>query len=222
MAAIAVRTAAVSVAVVWILVSIGGAENPGFKQYEQYLSALAATGTHDPSWGRAALIVSGVAIWVLVPVMARWRPFLGATSLLAGGAAIAMALWPMHCPTGARFCTATTTGVPSLDMAHTAAVLVFATAVISTLIAGLRQITAGTGRTPALWPALPIAVATVALTAPSLLAVTGLLQRLLLLVAQVLLVLLAAVAAAELQRRHRLAAKYRATRSDSSSRLQRA
>lgn len=204
----------------WILVSIGGAENPGFKQYEQYLSALSATGTHDPSWGRAALIVSGIAIWLLVPVLGHWRWFLGATSLVAGGAAMGMALWPMHCPVGARFCTVSTTAAPTLDVAHTTAVLVFAAAVITTLIAGARQLVAGTGRAPALWPALPIAVVTVAVTAPSLLAVTGLLQRLLLLVAQVLMVLLASVAATELQRRHRLAAKRLASRSDPDRRLQ--
>ena len=196
------------VALMWLLVSVGGAENPGFKQYEQYLSALGADGSASPGWGRAALVVTGLAILVVLPPLAVWRSLLGVLAGVAGFAALGMAAWPMTCPGSARFCTQTVPG-QSLDIAHTTAVLVFVTAVISLSLAGARQMAAGSASRPRLWPAVPAAIAIVVLIGPSLLTVTGLPQRMLLLAAQVLVVALGAAAASELQRRHRREARSR-------------
>lgn len=196
------------VALVWLLVSVGGAENPGFKQYEQYLSALGAAGTTSPGWGRAALVVNGLAILVLVPSLAAWRRPLGFLSGAAGLAAIGMAVWPMSCPGGARFCDRSSTP-PAVDIAHTSAVLVFTVAVVALLLAGTRQVVAGSARTPRLWPAIPVAMALIVVLGPPLLAVTGLLQRTLLLSAQLVIVCLGAAATSELNRRHRRHAKAR-------------
>ena len=207
-ATIAVRTSAALIGLVWILVSVGGAANPGFKQYEQYLSALSADGTASPSWGRAALVVTGIGFALLVPGLAAWRPLLGVLTAVAGGAAVAMTVWPMACPVGARFCTSTDpTAGTEIDLAHTSAVLVFATAVVAMLLAGSIQVIAGPARRPVLWPAIPVAVLTMIVGAPWLLEVSGLPQRLLLLSAQVVLVALGTVGAAELHRRHRVLLK---------------
>lgn len=204
------RTAAAAVVATWLLVSVGGMQNPGFKQYEQYLSALSAAGTHDPGWGRAALIVTGFGILVMVPLFAAWRLLLGATSLVAAAAAVAMSVLPMNCPASQRFCTDGATAGSTVEVGHAAAVLIFATAVVATVLAGMWQILAGSGNRPSLWPAVPVAVALVAIGAAPLLNVTGLAQRSLLLLAQVLLVLLGSLGAAELSRRERQRRRLRA------------
>lgn len=197
---IAVRCSAIGVVLVWLLVSVGGAANPGFKQYEQYLSALGAEGTQSPLWGRAALLTTGVAIAVLIPTLGRWRALLGVCAAGAAAAAAGMATLPMTCPVGARFCVERDAPV-GIDQGHTVAVLVFVWAVVSLLLAAARQLIAGAAARPTLWPAPVLALAVTAAGAPALLGVSGLLQRLLLLAAQVLIVCVGAVAAREHQRR---------------------
>ena len=125
---------------------------------------------------------------------------------------MAMSQLPMSCPAAARFCGSSSGG---LDVAHSMAVLTFAVAVMVLLLAGVRQVMAGSGAVPRLWPMVPTAIILVALSAPLLLTVSGLLQRLILLAAQVLVLGVGAAAAAELQRRERQYEKVRVLTSSS-------
>ena len=201
-AGVTVRISALCVLAVWILVSIGGAANPGFKQYEQYLSTLSAQGAFAPQWGRAAMVVAALGIVVVVPALWSWRRGVGGAALLAAMAAVAIVATPLPCPPGQRFCSASTdTPVPA--ELHASAVLVFCVAVLTVISAAAIQIAAGAQRRPHLWPAPLVACALTAAAAAPLLHLSGLPQRTLLLAAQVAIVLRPAFAHGELRRRDR-------------------
>ncbi|MFN8125902.1 MAG: DUF998 domain-containing protein [Candidatus Nanopelagicales bacterium] len=185
------RLSSAAVVVGWVLVSVGGAVNPGFKQYEQYLSALSADGTSSPGWGRGALIVVGVGLATLIPVLIPWCRICAGWTAVAALGAIAVALVPMPCPSGERFCATPPTGAWE-PVTHAATVTVFTVAVAAALVAGacrLRELTPGRRLT---WSAVA-AGATLA-CAPMLLSLSGLPQRLALLAGQLALLAFAHVA----------------------------
>lgn len=203
-----VAAACVAVVMTWVLVSIGGAANPGYKQYEQYLSALSAEGTQSAGWGRAALLVAAAGIVVLVPVLARWsRPVATWTAAAALGCG-AVAAAPMACPAGTRFCHAVAVGSALQASMHATAVIVFAAATAGAIATGMAQ-ALRRGTAPSV--AVGAAVATVVvLGSPALLMLSGLPQRWLLLAAQLALVALAQFAVVEGHRVDRRRAAERA------------
>lgn len=197
-----VRISATCVVAVWVLVSVGGATNPGFKQYEQYLSTLSADGIQAPQWGRAAMVVAALGIACVVPVLWTWRRGVGGAAGVAALAAVAIVAAPLNCPAGERFCAGETAQSGAAEL-HAGAVLLFCAAVLTLALAAGRQILAGARRQPPLWPTVLVAASATVLIAPALLQVSGLLQRTLLLAAQVVVVCAAAFAHGELRRRRR-------------------
>lgn len=195
---------------VWLLVSIGGMVNPGFRQYEHYLSTLAARGASAPTWGVVALLLLSAGLFCLVPILLRWRPFVAACVAVAALSAALVAFLPLPCPPRERFCVSPSIG-PSLEVPHAAAVLLMCGAMIAAVVAGIVQLRAGGEARPRVWPAAVVAAALVALGSDWLLTLTGLAQRGWLLIGQAAVLAVAAGALGELDRRKRLAAKRLAT-----------
>lgn len=191
----------------WVLVSIGGVVNTGFKQYEQYLSTLAARGAIAPEWGLAALLVMSVGLFLLVPLLFAWRRFVGVCVFVAATSSVFFAAMQVPCPPRARFCLDASPG--GLEAPHAAAVVVFSAAVLIAVLAGLIQVWHGGLQRPPLWPAAIVGIVVVALVSPWLITLTGLPQRLALVVAQLATLGVAAAAHGELGRRERLALKER-------------
>ena len=197
-----VGASAVAVVAVWVLVSIGGAVNPGFKQYEQYLSALSADGTTTPGWGRAALLVAALGLLLVVPVLLRWcRITAGWVALAAAGVALIAAV-PMICPAGTRFCRAAASAPPERATLHAVAVILFAASVVAAIATGAARVRGSNWAGRALIGGMS-AVAVVA-ASPGLLVVSGLPQRWLLLAGQLAVVALAHLAVVERERVLRL------------------
>lgn len=193
---------------VWVLVTIGGVANTGFRQYEQYLSTLAARGAMAPGWGLAALLLLSVGLFLLVPVLLAWHRFVAVAVLVAAISSVFFASMQVPCPPRARFCTETAVG--AFEVPHAGAVVVFSAALLTAVLAGAVQVWRGGERQPRLWPAAVVSVFVVGLASGWLITLTGLPQRMFLMFGQIAILVVASAAHNELGRRERLALKQRA------------
>ncbi len=200
------RLAAVLALAFWVLITIGGTANPGYLQYEQYVSALAARGAADPWWGIAAMACLTGSLLVVGPALRGWNPFVAWSVTGAGAGMLVATAVPIGCPPGERFCT-TPGGAWPADIMHAAAVLVTAAALFFALCAGLIQLWRGSWRQRDSLIAAFAAATALAVTGYPLLTVTGLQQRLMILLVQLGLIAAAAAARGEEKRRERVLAR---------------
>lgn len=202
----AAQAAALLAAGFWVLVTIGGTANPGYRQYEEYVSSLAAHGAQQPWWGIAAMLCLAGSLLIVGPALAPWDRLVS-RAVLAGGSALLLATGlRMGCPPRARFCTRSDTDWFT-DLLHASAVLVAAAALLFGLFAAAIHLWRGSPRVRDAVPAALGAAVVLAVVGYPLLTLTGLQQRLVILLVQVAIVAAAAAAAGEARRVERQRAR---------------
>jgi len=215
------RVTAVLTVSFWVLITIGGTANPGYLQYEQYVSSLASSGVAQPWWGRAAMACLAASLLIVGPAVRRWNPLVGWPVALAGAGLIVATAVSVSCPHGEPFCRpldaagagAEAGAVVVGNAIHAAAVLATAAWWLFAAIAAALHLRRGTPpqaglprRRDATAAGIGAATALVLLGYP-LLTVSGLQQRLLVVVVQTGLIAAAAAAHGDEQRRDRQAAR---------------
>jgi hypothetical protein len=116
----------------WVLITIGGAANTGYKQYDQFVSSLASRGAQVPAWGIAAICCVAAAHLLLVPQLRRRDPIVGACILVAGLALLAVAGFRVQCPS-AIYCVRSESA-DALDVIHVVAVLTYSAAMVVAMV----------------------------------------------------------------------------------------
>ena len=202
------KVAAVATVAFWVLISIGGAANWQYKQYQEFLSSLAADGVPHPEWAITALVLLAISHALLVPGLAKWHPGVAAAVAVAALALVFVTVFRISCPGGARYCTPEPAS-PSADVFHGAAVLLYTMAVVSALMLAATQHRAAPVKRVRGIAVVVVAVVGTLACGHALLTLDGLAQRIWLLAAQIGLLLAASAASGEMARRERLATKER-------------
>jgi hypothetical protein len=121
----------------WVLVTVAGARASGYRQYEDFISALASRGAPEPWLVRVALLcVAAAHLLVAGPLLRRERAT-GTAVAVAGLFLVAVAAFPITCPEPGAYCVVG--GSPDVvDSVHVAAVLGYAAAMLPAMVrAGL-------------------------------------------------------------------------------------
>jgi hypothetical protein len=202
----AAQAAAALCAAFWVLITIGGTANPGYRQYEEYVSGLAASGAEQPIWGIAALLCLAGTVLVVAPALRTWDPLVARATAVGGGGLILVAAARMGCPPGARFCQRGETD-PLADLLHAGAVLFVAAALLFALFAAVLHVRRGAGGRARALAAGSGATVALAVVGYPLLTLTGLQQRFLILALQGAILAAAAAAHGEGKRIARVRAK---------------
>lgn len=116
----------------WLLITVGGATNVGYRQYDEFVSSLAARGALSPQYGLAALACVAGAHLLLVPQLRRRDVWVGTAVLIAGLALVAVAVFRVQCPGGAFCLRADAPDV--IEGAHVAGVLVYSAAMVAAML----------------------------------------------------------------------------------------
>jgi hypothetical protein len=116
----------------WVLITVGGAANGGYQQFDQFVSSLASRGAQVPGWGIAAIGCVAAAHLLLVPQLRRRDPAVGACVLIAGVALLAVAAFRVQCPDEA-YCVRTAPA-DGIDAVHLGAVLTYSAAMVVAMV----------------------------------------------------------------------------------------
>jgi hypothetical protein len=200
------RVTAVLTAAFWVLITVGGAANHGYLQYEQYVSSLASSGVAQPWWGRAAMACLATSLLIVGPTVRRWNPQVGWPVALAGAGLVVATAFPVSCPPGEPFCRLSE-AVGLANAVHGAAVLAAAACLLFAAIAAGVHLWRGAPRRQDAVAAGVGAATALTLIGYPLLTVSGLQQRVLLVAVQAGLIAAAAAAHGEERRLDRQAAR---------------
>lgn len=116
----------------WVLITIGGAANDGYAQYDQFVSSLASRGAQTPAWGIAAIVCVAGAHLVLVPQFRRRDSIVGICVLIAGLSLLAVAAFRVQCP-DAAYCVQSDPA-DGIDAVHLGAVLTYTAAMVVAMV----------------------------------------------------------------------------------------
>jgi hypothetical protein len=129
-----------------VLITVAGARAPGYRQYEDFISALASRGAPEPWIVRVALLGVAVAHLLVAASLVRRDRATGLAVGVAGACLVGVAALPITCPARAPYCVVADTP-DVLDGGHLAAVLGYAVAMLVAMVrAGLLLIRQPPGR----------------------------------------------------------------------------
>jgi hypothetical protein len=191
----------------WALVTVGGAAVPGYRQYDDYISTLAARGISTPAFGVVAVLCAAGAHLIAAMILSRVDRIVAATLAAASAALTVAAMARVSCPPDLCPQAAAGAGDP-VDLLHESAVAGYAVALVAAMLrTGLVLLRRGTARTlgaASAAAALSFVVVLILTAGPT----TGLSQRFWALGGQVWLVLVAAAATSDAWRREAAAAPW--------------
>lgn len=116
----------------WGLITLGGAANDGYKQYDQFVSSLASRGAMVPWFGLAALLCVASAHLLLVPQLRRTDAWVGGAVFMAGLSLLVVAAFRVQCP-GGDYCVASAEP-DAIESAHVIGVLAYTAAMVVAMV----------------------------------------------------------------------------------------
>jgi hypothetical protein len=121
----------------WVLITVAGARASGYRQYEDFISALASRGAPEPWFVRVALLCVAAAHLLVAGPLRRRERTTGTAVAVASLCLVAVAAFPITCPEQGAYCVVD--GTPNVvDSVHIAAVLGYAASMLAAMVrAGL-------------------------------------------------------------------------------------